>query len=287
MGKIVLNRTGDLRSSLFFRFDVQSDDDFTLKKSKAGLIIAPRTPSNDALIDAGQPGYVQIEELPKREDRVETKDCPVNTDHVTHRWYKAPKGDAAGYSRLSPFLKTNGLYFAISLALCERLRALSVKGAQLDPFKIIVNQSHLRELNVWALQFVGRAKLRQPVFTNIPNSCPHCGKGQIVCQSCGEWTGQCPFCQKQMVVSEFKHEGKHDKRIQVEEGLRSILEVKNWDGSDLVQAGFGCYASKRFIDWLLRVHAAPFYAEPVYFCVDGMNDQQKKWFDDLQKPFDV
>jgi len=37
----------------------------------------------------------------------------------------------------------------------------------------------------------------------------------------------------------------------------------------------------------LRIHAAPFYAEPVYFCVDGMSDQQKKWFDELQKPFEV
>jgi len=42
-----------------------------------------------------------------------------------------------------------------------------------------------------------------------------------------------------------------------------------------------------FIDWLLRIHAAPFYAEPVWFCADGMSDQQKKWFGDLQKPFEV
>jgi hypothetical protein len=43
-------------------------------------------------------------------------------------------------------------------------------------------------------------------------------------------------------------------------------------------------ASKRFIDWLLRVHAAPFYARPISFCMDGMNDEQKKWFDEIQKP---
>jgi hypothetical protein len=41
------------------------------------------------------------------------------------------------------------------------------------------------------------------------------------------------------------------------------------------------------LDWLLRIPAAPFYAEPVYFCKGGMNDQQKKQLDDLQKPFDA
>jgi hypothetical protein len=38
-------------------------------------------------------------------------------------------------------------------------------------------------------------------------------------------------------------------------------------------------------DWLLRIHAAPFYAEPVSFYIDGMNDQKKKWLEDLQTPF--
>ena len=31
----------------------------------------------------------------------------------------------------------------------------------------------------------------------------------------------------------------------------------------------------RFIDWLLRVHAAPFYARPISFCMDGMNDTDR------------
>jgi hypothetical protein len=45
-------------------------------------------------------------------------------------------------------------------------------------------------------------------------------------------------------------------------------------------------ASKRFIDWLLRVHAAPFYAEPVLFAVDGMSDEQKRWLKELDKPLE-
>jgi len=73
----------------------------------------------------------------------------------------------------------------------------------------------------------------------------------------------------------------------IEEDPWRILEGSSWDGCDLIQAGGRNFASKRIIDWLLRIHAAPFYAQPVYFCVDGMNDQQKKWFDELQKPFEA
>jgi hypothetical protein len=91
-----------------------------------------------------------------------------------------------------------------------------------------------------------------------------------------------------MVIIESQHKGESDRRIPFEEGgTWNVIEGNSWDGSDLIQARGTPYASKRFIDWLLRIHAAPFYAEPVYFCVDGMSDQQKKWFDDLQKPFDA
>ena len=110
----------------------------------------------------------------------------------------------------------------------------------------------------------------------------------MICDGCGEWYVYCKRCKKQMVITESMHKGVNDNRIPIEDdGIWRVLEGKTWDGSDLVQAKGAPFASKRFIDWLLRIHAAPFYAEPVYFCVDDMSEQQKKWFDDLQKPFEV
>jgi hypothetical protein len=288
MGKIVLDRRGDLRKGVFYRFNVQFNDDLTPETPSADWVIAPRTPTSDELIDKGQPAYLRVEDLPAATDRIETKDCPADLTHVTHRYYKAAAGDAMGYSRLSPFVETShGTFFGLSPDLCQRLQTLNVEGAKIDPVRIIVNQSNIKDPKVWALQFVGTAKLRLPKFIDATNSCPHCGKTKVLCESCGDWRAYCKICERQMVIIESAHKGDADSRIPFETGLKDILEGKTWDGSDLVQAGFRNFASKRFIDWLLRTHAAPFYAEPVWFCVDGMNDRQKRWFDDLQKPFEA
>ena len=111
-----------------------------------------------------------------------------------------------------------------------------------------------------------------------------------MCLACGgDWNAYCKVCDKPMVVVNNKHAGLEDKRIPYEDRSWRILEGRTWDGSDLVfsSSRHQNYASKRFIDWLLRVHAAPFYAEPVWFCVDGMSEPQKESFDDLQKPFEA
>lgn len=285
MGKIVLDRNGELRNRMFYRFNVQFNDDLSPERPSPEWMIAPRIPTNDDLIDAGEAGYLRIEELPKSEDRVEIKDCPNDPTHVMHLYYKTTRGDASGYNRLSPFVETSGLFFAISRELYSRLNALNVKGARLDPIKIIVNQSGLKNPEVWALQFVGTSKKRLPRFIDAANACPHCGKNKIVCEGCGYWNSRCLSCSKMMVRTQ--DEQNDGKMLLLEERpFRAIIEGSGWDGSDLIQVNGRKFASKRFIDWLLRIHAAPFYAEPVYFCVDGMSDEQKKWLDDLQKPFE-
>jgi hypothetical protein len=65
------------------------------------------------------------------------------------------------------------------------------------------------------------------------------------------------------------------------------IDGQTRDGSALAKTWGMNFASKRFIDWLLRVHAAPFFAQPVWFCVDGMNDQQQRWFKELEKPLEA
>jgi hypothetical protein len=65
-----------------------------------------------------------------------------------------------------------------------------------------------------------------------------------------------------------------------------ILDGKRWDGADLINSNGINYISKRVLDWLLMVHAAPFYAKPARFCVDGMSDKQLARLEETQKPLD-
>ncbi len=285
MAKLVSDTSGNLRKGVFYCLGVTWNDEIiALEEPVEDWIIARRHPTNDALIDAGRPGYLAIEDLPSKQDSVEIKDCPANPSHVALSYFSAVRGDARGYSRLSTFVESTYGMLAVSKELYLRLDALKPKKARLDLFKIIVNQSDLPTPEVWALQFLGRIRKRPPKLIDTANECPNCHRGKIVCESCGLLIMSCENCGEQMHIHEDVHKGPGDKRIPYARDRKMVVEGKTWDGSDLVQ---GCYASKRFIDWLLRIHAAPFYAKPVYFCVDGMSDQQKKWLDDLQKPFEV
>jgi len=288
MRKIILDRSGDLRESVFYRFAVPFDDGTDgLPRSKQ-WIVAPRSPKEGETLD-GRVNWIWFSGLGQSQDRVVTKSCPRNKDHVTHWFYTRFATEAFGGKEVSPFIATSiGDAFALSGELKQRIAALKLRGGRLDPVDVTVHVSGKRLLEFWALQFVGKALLRIPAVVDCKNQCPFCGRGEVFCTGCGLWAGSCSHCEAGgMAVREDKHEGLSDKRIPFEDHLWSIIEAKTWDGSDLVQSHGDYFASKRFIDWLLRIHAAPFYAEPVYFCVDGMNDQQKKWLDDLQKPFEA
>ena len=57
---------------------------------------------------------------------------------------------------------------------------------------------------------------------------------------------------------------------------RQIINGKLWDGSDLIcgrdyTVGF---VTRRFVDWLISIHAAPLCATEVAVCVDGMSEAQ-------------
>jgi len=291
MGKLVLDKRGDLRKGVFYRFDVQFDDATDSEEPTPDWIVIPRTPTNDVLRVKNNETWMWIAEGGDLDTEVKIKDCTVDSTHETHRYYTKFIGIPYGGKRISPFIPTkNFCSFALSNDLRKRIESLKIRGARIDP--IVMTDEDLKPdeklKGFWAFQFVGRIVRRMPKPVDVPNRCPHCGKAKIVCETCGDWNGTCKICHKATVVAEDKLDGPEDKRIPVER-LRwgQIIEGKTWDGSDLVSSHGINYASKRFIDWLLRIHAAPFYAEPVYFCIDGMNDQQKKWFDDLQRPFEV
>jgi hypothetical protein len=292
MGKIITDLSGELRKGVFYRFRVQFEDAVDDSDRTAEWIVVPRTPTATELamkgVVDGDLAYIWAQ-LTAAERHVQTSDCPLDKEHVTYEYFEKSKGEAYGGKRVSPFIPTSSdQTFVITGDLRQRIETPKIRGARIDPLALTRGDIGPEIRDFWTLQFVGNAKKRLPKFVDAPNKCPHCGKTKIMCEGCGDWTPYCNACKMYMIVMESRHEGKADQRIPFEKGGTSeVLDGKTWDGSDLVQAKCVPFASKRFIDWLLRIHAAPFYAEPVWFCVDGMNDQQKKWFDDLQKPFEA
>lgn len=290
MGKIVPDRSGDVRKGVFYEFHVPFDDGTDSQKPARDWIVVPRTPTDDALRANGEEPYLWISPLGSEGGPIETKDCAGDAGHVTHSYHRSHDGEACGGRRTSPLIPMNILNsFALSDEFRRRVASLKLRGAYVVQFNLQENPSGKKVRGFWSFQFVGKARLRLPKFEGVKNECPHCGKGKNVCESCGQWNPYCSECRKEMTTPESMHKGTEDKRIPFEDGLWSILEGKSWDGSDLIQTsgGWRCFASKRFIDWLLRVHAAPFYAEPVWFCVDGMNDKQQRWFKDLEIPLEA
>ncbi len=287
MAKLVSDLSGDLRKQVFYHFEVMYDDRPIIGTPTNEWFVAPRVPTNDTLIDAGKPYYLHLEDRPRDEELVEVKDCPADARHVTLRYFMTLHAELAGDVRIAQFVPTSPrLFCAVSKEIHARLELLNIGGARLNPIEIDDEFHKLqgKVVRLWHFQFVGRIRARPWKLLDAPNLCPHCGSGKLFCESCGYRIPLCENCGQEMYVIEHNHKGAGDKRIPFERDQKTVLEGKTWDGSDLVQ---GCYASKRFIDWLLRIHAAPFYAEPIYFCVDGMSDQQWRWFEDLQKPFEV
>lgn len=288
MPKIVLDRSGDLRKGTFYRFMVPLEDKPAIEVPTADWVVVPRTPTNDELRLKGEDTWMYVEELPEFETVTELKECPSDPAHVTFSCFTKVKGES--YSgRVSPFIATTGhLVMVLSDELKRRFEGIKVRSVQIDPLALRDSATGKRTPGFWSLQFVGKAKQRPARLADALNRCPHCGKSRIICESCGYWYFRCPQCERHMVVLDSAHGGKTDKRLTYEHGCNwRVIDGRSWDGSDLIGGTSFSYASKRFIDWLFRIHAAPFYAEPVYFCVDGMSDQQKKWFDDLQKPFEA
>jgi hypothetical protein len=287
MPKLALDRRGELRAKLFYQFDVPFDD-YVLDKAQDSIFV-PRTPTDNALRKRGDDPYLYIS--PWGSESVETKDCPVDPEHITHSYSLKMPGETFGGKRVSPFIPMDvDWFFGVSDEFRQRLEKLKLRGVRLDELDLHVHTTGEKLRGFWSLQSVGKAKVRPPKLVDTPNACPLCGKEKLICEGCWQLNPTCKIYGKGVFVEEAKHEGKDDKRLPLAPGcLDGILEGKTWDGSDLVQTtgGHRTFASKRFIDWLLRVHAAPFYAEPVLFAVDGMSEEQKRWLKELDKPLET
>lgn len=120
MGKIVSDLSGDLRKGVFYRFNLMYED-VPYDKPTSEWIIAPRTPTNDALIDSDKPYYLHLEDYPRNEELVEIKDCPANPSHVKLRYYKTLHATLSGGVRIArplyPLCRVSSVPFRRTFAI--------------------------------------------------------------------------------------------------------------------------------------------------------------------------
>lgn len=281
MDNIVLDESGRLESGIFYEFGVPLGDELPITfEPEDQAVLSKRTPTDDELIGTGR-NYLWVDLAVDEEGRFGpteiVRKCPRDDTHDPQWHAKELTVDLLGGPRVADFvhLEPDQVDFIVSEAFGERLKASGLIGFGLAPVKIGYGHPSYGKPKLKLLQLRGRKCLRPLTVRGASNQCPFCGREPLICPACGQWLDPCPKCGEIGTVVRQMHKGTQDKRLIIAERGKPIVEGKNWDGSDLIFGqGDGRMITKRALDWLLSVHAAPFYARPIRVCVDGMSEKQ-------------
>ena len=79
----------------------------------------------------------------------------------------------------------------------------------------------------------------------------------------------------------------NDKRLKSADVPKKgrIFQGKTWDGKDFINNWN--LITKRALNWLLCVHAKPFYVRPARVCIDGMSKKQLEWLKTAQTDIEI
>ena len=165
----------------------------------------------------------------------------------------------------------------INCEMRAQLQQAGLKGWKSLPVKVIDPDKGLQRsprLYLWTFDRT-IPRIRRKIIPASADKCPFCGVGPIVCPSCGRSNNPCPNCKKRWAAADDKHGGEKDPRIKIDRfSARTIvIDPKRWEGSDLLG---GNIVTRRVIDFLLSIHAAPFKAEPVPVNVLGLSKAELK-----------
>ena len=273
---------------LFFEFGIPYDDDDLAPywTCHADSVVSKRHPTNDELWVKGKSTYFlcDSENVAAREVH---RDCPVDRTHVTAEYWTKAKCYVRGGTRVSAFV--SDLAEVEPMTIISQVLAGPLKQSGLVGFSLVqatIDPQHPsaiskaqvpKGLALFVLNFMGTPCERSLTVRGAPNACPFCGKGPIVCPGCWVRFIGCPHCKEQTWTTRKDHGGANDRRLIVEPPKMNesrILEGAKWDGSDFIYAPMGGFITKRCLDWLLSVHAAPFYALPALVNVEGLSPEQ-------------
>lgn len=173
-----------------------------------------------------------------------------------------------------------------SRALAEKINAVGLSGLRFETTSIkeVVDSCNAAivpsfDTDVVEWLFVGEPCDRPAAIRHAQNACPFCGFGPIVCDVCGHLQNDCPSCGD--YIFKPNEAGKPGLEMLPSPESRKIIAGCLWDGSDAIcgRRNTVGFVTRRFVDFLLAVEAAPFYATPVAVCVDGMSKEQLRWLD--------
>jgi len=283
---IVLSRDGDLRAGIFYELIV-SDDELFLElegKHTDDYISAPLMPTSDELFLDGR-SYLKANW--KTDRGVEQRrECPLHRSHVTARYWKDVTVRLSRGPDVPPLILLDAdatRSILVSSTLAEALRKTEFTGMRLRSVRVDPESTHRpdragKPLALFELQFLGRKCFRPLSVVHAPNQCPWCGKAPLICEGCGYRDLFC--CGKRHWIGRASHKGESDRRLIAagfEKWRPAIIEASVWDGSDFIFGGIDQglrdhVVSRRVVNWLLSVHAAPFYARPVLVDVAGADD---------------
>lgn len=297
MDQVVYDESGALLSGCFYRFGVQFSDDF-LDLTEPDLdetwIVAKRTPTNEELrcrrpgdqtwvwVRTGGPVWDE-EKGEYRDVEVKWCDCPADPSHVTHSTYSEYELEVEGGTRVGDIVPEFSHNVVLSASFAAKLRESGLTGFNLVRPAVVPNDDRPEEPDLRVLRSLGRGGRRSRRVVGVPNACPYCGAGPLICGACGYEEVKCPRCSNITRILSSVHKGAGDKRLRMaaEPKAGEILDGSRWDGSDFFGSS---YVTRRAVDWLLSVHAAPFYARPVRVWTDKMSDEQKKCLERAKKP---
>lgn len=300
---LYLDDSGTLKSNIFYGIEVPGDDSFIFNpKSEGWTHYSNRSPTEEELTllrheNKSMSQWFRGEIIDEK--FVQKKHCQSDKNHVTAEY--------ASYLKLNPDYDENTLFSEFNLARSEswehplvtesfkeRIQNSGLVGAGFLPVSVSA-QYQKRYPNaplLFAIQHRGENCLRWLSLQGAKDECPFCARKNLFCKTCGSDNLMCPKCDRYIATSIDGHDGRSDKRLKFSPAAQretKIIEGSQWDGADFIFGGGHTSTnpeiiSKRALDWLISIHAAPFCARPVQFCIDGMTDQQLQQLEIVQKP---
>ena len=204
----------------------------------------------------------------------ERHDCPVDRRHVSCQVCLPIVVNLFG-GPMAPFIP-NLSDALVSERFAAQLRDSGLKDVEIRPVDSS-DGSGAHKPTVFALVYNGpeirRSGWRGPVSEN---RCSFCGHTPLCCLVCRDRKYSCPQCGKDCRAKLNKAEA--ECAVGTSTTLRAVVDPSFWDGSDFLGGASGVI-TRRALDWLLSVHAAPFCAEPLAADVSGLTRDQREFLE--------
>lgn len=300
MENIVIDRSGSMKSGCFYELAVLQDErQLSLERSKTPKldIVSLHERVEGKAPKSGKPDYIAVS-IGDFSGADAAYDCQIDKTHRTASYWKNLKVELSSGTDLPDLIygdMEGSRTLIVPERMAKRLQASPFRGYQLVEITEVDDSRVAKVLPVenrrlYELQFRGKACRRGFSVVGAPNACPHCGRTPLICPGCGYYKTKCPDCGKEGWIAKKNHQGAGDKRLIPagwDQWSPEVIDVNRWDGSDFVfvtlDAGLRTnIVTKRVVDWLLSIHAAPFVARPVEARLDGASPEQLKMLEEAK-----